>query len=228
LSTKDAEQILEAIEQAEVSLMVHDENGLFRKLASQNITYEANLELLLKARKALSPSPPPKIPDTLLARKLTDLAQHRLSTAFDEVGWSYRWLYVNPVFTLAYLLAAFAVVVVIDLRSLPVVLFGIVPIWAFLAGALGAILRTLWSLWNSASTRRYRKAWTVWFMGAPVMGGIFGALIYTALLGGLVAVSPSQPSMENIALPWFLTGLAGFSSEWAKDFLTKIQKAISG
>jgi hypothetical protein len=82
-------------------------------------------------------------------------------------------------------------------------------------------------LWNSASERKYRKAWTVWFIGAPVIGGLFGALIYTALLGGLVAVSPSQPTIENIALPWFLTASAGFSSEWAKDLLTNIQEAIS-
>ena len=234
LSTRDTEQILKAIEQAEVSLIVHDENGLFRKIASrqarnvgtstvQKITYDASRELLLKARKALSSNPP----DALLARRLTDLAQHRLNTAFDQVGWSYRWQYVNPVFTLVYLLLVFALVIVVALQSSPVVLFEIIPVWAFLAGALGAILRALWSLWNSASTRMYRKAWTVWFIGAPVIGGIFGALIYTALLSGLVAVSPSQPNMENIALPLFLTGLAGFSSEWAKDLLTNIQETIS-
>lgn len=233
LSTIDTEQILKVIEQAEVSLLVHDENGLFGGLqvgkaastqptTAQKITYEACRELLLKARKALLSSSP----NTILARRLTDLAQHKLNTAFDQAGWFYRWKYVTPIFTLFYLLLAFAGIIVVDLRLSSAVLFEIVPLWAFLGGAMGAILRALWSLWNSTSTRTYRKAWAIWFIAAPVIGGIFGALIYMAFLSGLVAVSPSQSKIENTALPLFLTGLAGFESEWAKDLFTSVQEAI--
>ena len=233
MSTKDTEQILKVIEQVEVSLLVHDENGLFRDLqvrqvaglqaaTAQRITYEACRELLLKGRKALLSSSP----NTILARRLTDLAQHRLNTAFDQAGWFYRWKYVTPIFTLIYLLLAFAGIIVVDLRFSQAALFQIVPLWAFLGGAMGAVLRALWSLWNSTSTRTYRRAWAVWFIAAPVFGGIFGALIYTAFLSGLVAVSASQSKIENIALPLFLTGLAGFGSEWAKDLLTSVQEAI--
>jgi hypothetical protein len=235
LSAKDSEQILKVIEQVEASILVHDENGLFRHLedrqtartqqtTAEKITYEACQNLLLRARKALFSSHP----DARLARKLTDLAQHKLNTAFDQAGWYYRWKYVTPVFMLVYLLLAFAAIIVVDLESPPAVLFQVVPLWAFLGGAMGAILRAYWSLWNSASTRTYRKAWTVWFIGSPVFGGIFGALMYTAFLSGLVAVSSSQSKIENIALPLFLTGLAGFASESAKDLLTNIQEAIAG
>jgi len=235
LSTRDTEQILKVIEQAEVSLLVHDENGLFRNLqerqmtgaqpaTAQRITYEACRELLLKARKALLSS----TPNTILARRLTDLAQHKLNTAFEQAGWFYRWKYVTPIFALLYLLLAFAAIVAVDLQFSSAILFQLVPVWAFLGGAVGAVLRAIWSLWNSTSTRTFRKAWAVWFLASPVFGGIFGALIYAAFLSGLVAVSPSQSRIENIALPLFLTALAGFGSEWAKDLLTSVQDAIIG
>jgi hypothetical protein len=83
-------------------------------------------------------------------------------------------------------------------------------------------------LCGTAPPHGHSERVAVWFLASPVFGGIFGALIYAAFLSGLVAVSPSQSRIENIALPLFLTALAGFGSEWAKDLLTSVQDAIIG
>jgi hypothetical protein len=59
-------------------------------------------------------------------------------------------------------------------------------------GTVGAILRGLWFLKDKVSDRRYRNSFRIYFLSAPFLGGLFGAIVYFILVAGLIVIAPGQ------------------------------------
>jgi hypothetical protein len=59
-------------------------------------------------------------------------------------------------------------------------------------GTIGAILRGIWYLKDKVSDRRYRNSFRIYFLSAPFLGGLFGAILYFMLVAGLFIIAPAQ------------------------------------
>lgn len=59
-------------------------------------------------------------------------------------------------------------------------------------GTIGAILRGLWFLKDKVSDRKYTNSFSIYFLSAPFVGGLFGAILYFILVAGLFILAPTQ------------------------------------
>jgi hypothetical protein len=110
-------------------------------------------------------------------------------------------------------------------------------------GAVGAILRGIWYLKDKVSDRRYRNSFRIYFLSAPFLGGLFGAIFYFILVAGFIIIAPGQAadilnqtssdttastgSVSSVAIiP--LAALAGFNWEWAIMIFKRIGDSFKG
>jgi hypothetical protein len=110
-------------------------------------------------------------------------------------------------------------------------------------GTVGAILRGIWYLKDKVSDRRYRNSLRIYFLSAPILGGLFGAIIYFMIVAGLFIIAPAQaPALLNqtssdtttptgsvstvTIIP--LAALAGFNWEWAVMIFKRIGDSFKG
>jgi hypothetical protein len=110
-------------------------------------------------------------------------------------------------------------------------------------GTVGAILRGIWYLKDKVSDRRYRNSFRIYFLSAPFLGGLFGALFYFILVAGYIIIDPGQAaatlnqtssdttastgSVSSVAIiP--LAALAGFNWEWAIMIFKRIGDSFKG
>ena len=60
------------------------------------------------------------------------------------------------------------------------------------------LLLHLWYVEEKVSDRRYRNSFRIYYLSAPFLGGLFGAILYFMLMAGLFIISPAQaPAMLN-------------------------------
>jgi hypothetical protein len=101
-------------------------------------------------------------------------------------------------------------------------------------GTVGAILRGIWYLKDKVSDRRYRNSLTIYFLSAPFLGGLFGAILYFMIVAGLFIIAPAeaqgilnQPNVSSVTIiP--LAALAGFNWEWAVMIFKRIGDSFKG
>jgi hypothetical protein len=101
-------------------------------------------------------------------------------------------------------------------------------------GTVGAILRGIWYLKDKVSDRRYRNSLRIYFLSAPFLGGLFGAILYFMIVAGLFIIAPAsapnilnQTSVSTVTIiP--LAALAGFNWEWAVIIFTRIGDSFKG
>jgi hypothetical protein len=94
-------------------------------------------------------------------------------------------------------------------------------------GVIGAVLRAMWFLKSKVDSRTYRKAYNVYFISVPFLGGILGAIVYLIILGGLFALQgnvqgqPNQITINPLTIIPF-AALAGYNWEWAINLFNRI------
>jgi hypothetical protein len=94
-------------------------------------------------------------------------------------------------------------------------------------GLIGAILQGLYWNWQSVSDFRYRKAWLVWAISCPFLGGIFGALVYFLLASGLLILSSGSTNTTDINKinPFIIIAIAvyaGYNWQQTINWLTQV------
>jgi hypothetical protein len=124
-------------------------------------------------------------------------------------------------------------------------------------GTVGAILRGIWYLKDKVSDRKYRNSLRIYFLSAPFLGGLFGAILYFMIVAGLFIIAPAQApaillnqtssepnatqtgsmtqtdttaSTGNVSSVAIipLAALAGFNWEWAIIIFKRIGDSFKG
>lgn len=102
---------------------------------------------------------------------------------------------------------------------------------AIIGGAAGAVISVTQRMTSNTSLVLDFTApkWQKKALGAlrPVVGAVFGAVVYFALIGGLLAVSAQTGKDASVALGFF--AVAGFAAGFSERFATDVlQRASSG
>jgi len=210
------------IEDLATSLVTLSENGLF--CVQNDIHYNDCVQPLGEARQKLGQDFNYALEKYMEASGKIDGAIHAA-----PLKWQVLHLYGIP--HMLYLIVSLVFLVYIYTWSVSLSPSTIdvfwVPIWSPVLGALGGIGRALWSLWYDVNRRRLRKVWLVWFLQAPILGAIFGIMMYLAFLAGYIAITRSA-EVKGEAFPMLLSVLAGFSWEWVNQARSKIMRALGG
>jgi hypothetical protein len=85
--------------------------------------------------------------------------------------------------------------------------------YAVVCGVIGGILQGLYQNQQGVSSFRWRKAWCVWGISIPFLGGIFDALVYFLLASGLLILSSGSTSTIDINKinPFIVIALAAYA-----------------
>ena len=238
IGAKLAKQLFDWADRVETKLNTASENGVFDH--QERVRYKDVLDPVLRAIAILAPvvsAPDPNAAPSLSvieyneARDAVDTAGNLLDRAYNSVPLGMKLVYVYGFWTWLYLLLVLIGVVIIAIYFASDVtgpfVFLSIPIQAILFGALGGILRGGWALWYRVNRREYRKVWGVWFLLAPIMGGLLGAAIYLAFFVGLVATTQTV-DFTNPQATYLVAFLAGFNWQWAADILEKVAKDLGG
>ena len=218
---RDALAVKNQIDKLQEALEIANENGL---LKNDSAKYEEIIRIIAKALRNLSSTED----NVIQARENFSLAYFKFNEAVNsEKGW-WRFKYSHGGPIIIYLLAVFAALLASWLLFWPSlwdykILW--IPSWAFIWGSLGGALQGLWWLWQHVSGRRLRRQWFMWYLVLPLMGAVFGALIYLVYVSGLiVATGDSKVSSEFFII--LLCAIAGFSSKWMVQVLDKVTQII--
>ncbi len=211
----------------ETKLNTASENGLFQhqtKVAHKDILDKLTEAFRLSLKKEISPS------DYARAIEALDVAQNLYDTAIQEVGRSKRLIYVYGLPALIYLVSILGIIVWLLLKPPPILssspAFLSIPKKILLAGAVGSILRGIWSLWTQVDEMQYRKFWGTWYLLSPFMGALLGGIVYLAFFVGIVT-STLSTNIPNPALAILVAILAGYNWEWAQGVLSKAVQIFS-
>ena len=218
------EGLAEEIQEQRTRVMIQSENGLFARILDGTTTTNARdkiLNLLKEAEEKLSSNP-------VEAQHKLDLATCELDESIEKAGLRWRLRYFYGIYVFSYMVALFVLFLSIWFYILiyhngTVTIFWI-PSWALVWGGVGSVLRGTYWLWYQVNRRRYRKIWALWFLAAPLMGCVLGAIMYLIFIAGYIAASQSQ--LTNESLPMLLCALAGFSWPWAINVMTKLQEIL--
>lgn len=224
---EDKEYWWSELDKLQVMVDSADENGLFNDKPD---VYKNFIERIIAALECLSKNEPETLEArTLEARKTWSFVTSEFNKQVNEskkFGWRFKYVYGGP--ALVYFIAFLSAILVLwfffwtSLSDYDILW---VPVSAFLWGAVGGILWGFWRLWQHACSRELRKAWYSWYIALPLMGAILGALTYLMLLAGLLAIT-GDVQIQSPFLPMLLSGLAGFSAQWAVDQLVHLTKMI--
>jgi hypothetical protein len=215
---KDYEEQLNMLK---TTLEISSENGLFQ---NDSTVYTKILNFIIDAFEDLSN----KEPKIIEAGKKFSLAYQEFNQAVNSksLGWRFKYCYGGP--ALLYLLVLFALISGIWFFFGPNLLdYNLlwVPSWAFIWGLLGGVLQGFWWIWQHISKRKFRKSWYVWFLLLPFIGAILGALTYLIYFGGFIATTGNTQIQSTVYI-MLLCALAGFSSRWAIEMLSKITTLV--
>jgi len=136
-------------------------------------------------------------------------------TLYSQSAW-WRWTRCYQLHIVAYYTLIFVVVLNVGSGALPVAkdIWG-VPTEVLGLGALGAVLRGLWYLYKQVSQRKFRVQFGIAHLCAPIIGALFGMLIYFLLSAGLLtlAAGGSRLPVDSKILDAFAL-FSGYSWEW--------------
>lgn len=224
---KNIEHLRNDIDNLESTLVVAEENGLF-KFSQNSEAHKVILDRMVEACEVLDDSK--KSPETRFIESWPKYreATYQLNEALNTAPGSWRFihLYGGP-FALYYcvmLAVVFSAWVLFNPLMLDTKIFW-VPTYAYVWGLIGGILQGLWFLWQHVSDRQLRKVWIPWYILLPLIGGLLGALTYLIFLAGFIT-STGATQIESEYFTMLLCALAGFSSKWAVETLDKIVDLI--
>lgn len=103
----------------------------------------------------------------------------------------------------------------------------VVGFYAVTWGCIGAVLRGLWYLKENVSKKTYRNAWNIYYLSAPFLGGILGAIVYFIIIGGIISVTTTNVNIQHSIPVILFATLAGFNWEWAVKLFEKIGEILS-
>jgi len=93
-------------------------------------------------------------------------------------------------------------------------------------GVLGGVLRALWKIKTSVGGNKHKRSFAIYYLSSPFLGGIFGAITYLLIIGGLVSINGDNTPTNIIPiLP--IAAFAGFNWEWAVGLFSRIADMIS-
>lgn len=93
-------------------------------------------------------------------------------------------------------------------------------------GVIGGILRALWKIKKSVGGQRHKRSFRIYYLSSPFLGGIFGAITYLLIIGGLVSINgTNSPASIIPILP--IAAFAGFNWEWAVGLFNRIADVLS-
>jgi len=93
-------------------------------------------------------------------------------------------------------------------------------------GVIGGVLRALWKLKKSVGGQKHKRSYRIYYLSSPFLGGIFGAITYLLIIGGLVSINgTNSPTSIIPILP--IAAFAGFNWEWAVGLFNRIADILS-
>lgn len=211
------------LENLEEILRAADENGLFLEKWEPKHPHSEILDEIYKGKNYIKD--PAK---TTEARKQYNLAFNKLYSTKNNTRWTWRatYQYGVPMFIYFFVNAIIMFASWIfysSAISASTILW--IPSWAFLWGAIGAILQGVWRLWHDIEDQLLRKHLIAWYFILPFMGSILGALVYLVFYAGfIVATGSGQITSESFVM--LLSGLAGFSSKWTVMMFERVTDLI--
>ncbi len=215
------------IDNLEETLVIADENGLF-KIYNKPTAFAEIVDNLAAACQEFDNKT-----NTAEERYVKGWQKYRAAYyQFDEVlnsasrEWRLKYLYGAPF--VAYFVAVLGVLFSAWAFFNPLLLetnvFWI-PTYAFLWGTVGGVLQGLWFIWQHVSDRKLRKVWIPWYICLPLIGALLGALTYLVFIAGFITTTgATQIHSEYFIM--LLCALAGFSSKWAVETLDKITNLV--
>jgi len=113
------------------------------------------------------------------------------------------------------------------LKEFPLLGTDSIAIEAVSWGVIGGLLRGLWWLWKNVNKRQFRKAWIIWFISTPFLGGILGGIAYLLIFAGLLAVSGVEDKNgPNSVFVMSIAALAGFNWEWIVEQFNRVRENL--
>lgn len=185
-----------------------DENGLFSDTKTKPM-FDSIRTKIFDAFSALEVTTTHKQVELLKAREVYFNAYHELSQAIELRGWQWRLLFKYAFPSFFYLIFLSLFIFWLS-RRLPVAYFGI-PTWVLLLGALGGLGQAIWYLWQQVSSNSYRKSWIPWAVSSPILGSIFGLILYLIYSGFISATSSASSQFATGPGPMLVTLVGGFS-----------------
>jgi len=91
-----------------------------------------------------------------------------------------------------------------------------VPLSVILWGAAGSLAAILYRFYTEQGQIRFAAEFR-WLVARPIIGIIMGAVVYLALVSGLILVSTNDPAAvvgERMKVFWIISFLAGFSDKF--------------
>jgi hypothetical protein len=55
----------------------------------------------------------------------------------------------------------------------------------------------MWYLKDKVSEREYKNSWCIFFISAPFLGGIFGAILYLIIIAGILSLGVGENSSQG-------------------------------
>ena len=188
----------EEIDQLDSRINIASENGMFGP-NQKNVPVDSfnKIQNYLKtARKFLFAG---NIAD---ADYDTSLALHEYNNALYSTRKSWRFSNIYAGYIWIYLVAFLVAILAFYWAKVDaeVALFNVKiqndALYAASWGAVGGILRGLWFLKEKVSERKYSNAYRIYFFSVPFLGGLFGAIMYFALLAGVFIVGGQPPAFD--------------------------------
>lgn len=144
---------------------------------------------------------------------LNELVAREEREQAEEVRWQ-KWA-IAVMFLFVALLVGAALLTNKDPGLLEQKVFG-VPLSVILWGAAGSLAAILYRFYTEQGQIRFAAEFR-WLIARPIIGIIMGAVVYLALLSGLIIVSPNGPADEGaprMQALWIISFLAGFSDKF--------------
>ena len=210
-------------DELEALVRVLSEAGLFKRQSPQlrNV-----LDGLDRGRRAAAKS------ELLAAKSALLEASTTLDEAVHAHYWWWRLIYIHRGFLFLYLVAFLLLVLNVASGYLDwvAVKFWQVPTAALVFGAAGAILRSLYFLYQQVARRIFRAQFALAHLVSPLIGALLGMFTFLLVKGGLLVLQEGQTgNLEDATGPMALCFLAGFSWEWLlgwiKDFVERGRQA---
>lgn len=224
---EDKKQIIsKLIDKTEVKLLTAISNGLFNQKGVGGEAAWTKIELLLgEARNLLEQN---KLGDAE-TKQATALGYFNDALSKPNSYWRFVNVHAGPIWI--YLVGILILEIFFfysglntEIQNKLGISEDVVSVVAW--GIVGGILRALWKIKTSVGGHRHKRTWRIYYLSSPFLGGIFGAITYLLIIGGLVSINGSN-SPTNIIPILPIAAFAGYNWEWAVGLFSRIADIIS-
>jgi len=218
-------EIEKFIDNTEIKLLTAISNGLFnQKNVGGESAWMKIEDTLREAREFLKQ-------DNLVdaeTKQATALAHIHDALSKPTSGWRFVNVYAAPIWI--YLLGVLVSLFLFfysDFDNTIETKLGITEDMVFVVswGIIGGILNSLWRLKESVGGQMNKRSFGIYYLSSPFIGGIFGAITYLVIIGGLISINGTiSPSSIIPIIP--IAAFAGYNWEWAVGLFNKIADIV--